>query len=46
MVTCKVKLADSDTLMSKLSKGEQINKIQLTSHETWNYTTIESHYKR
>lgn len=30
MVTCKVKLADSDTLMSKLSKGEQINKIQLT----------------
>lgn len=27
MVTCKVKLADSDTVMSK---GEQINKIQLT----------------
>lgn len=29
MVTCKVNLANSDTLMSKLSKGEQINKIQL-----------------
>lgn len=58
MVTCKVKLAGSDTLMSKLSKGEQINNIQLTlqsceilcyaysSHERWNYTTIETHYKR
>lgn len=30
MVTGKVKLADSDTLMSKLSKVEQINKIQPT----------------